>query len=69
MSQGFWDTSTIGGAHEAHGFGQERSDRGKRVIILMADLDVRVIDEDGVVLRHFELDPAVDYQAQARDIV
>lgn len=29
----------------------------------------RVIDEDGVLLRHFELDPSVNYQAKSRDIV
>jgi hypothetical protein len=34
-----------------------------------ADLDVRVIDEDGVMIRHLELDPSVDYQRQGRDIV
>ena len=31
----------------------------------MADLDVRVIDEDGVMIRHLELDPSVDYQGRA----
>jgi hypothetical protein len=35
----------------------------------VADLDVRVIDEDGVMIRHFELDPSVDYQGRSRDIV
>jgi hypothetical protein len=35
----------------------------------MADLDVRVIDEDGVTLRHFELDPSVSYQRQGKDKV
>ena len=39
------------------------------MLILMADLDVRVIDEDGVMIRHLELDPSVDYQGQAQDIV
>ena len=39
---------------------------GQRVLILVADLDIRVIDEDGVMLRHLELDPSVDYQGQAR---
>jgi hypothetical protein len=27
----------------------------------MADLDVQVLDEDGVVLRHFQLNPKVNY--------
>lgn len=31
-------------------------------MVLVADLDVRVIDEDGVMIRHLELDPSVDYQ-------
>ena len=40
---------------------------GKRVLILMADLEVRVIDVEGELLRHFELDPSVDYQRRNRD--
>jgi len=28
-----------------------------------------VIDENGVTLRHLELDPTVDYQGRVRDIV
>jgi hypothetical protein len=39
-----------------------RAHKGKGVLILMADLDVRVIDEDGSILRHFELDPSIDHQ-------
>lgn len=41
----------------------------QRVLVLMADLDVRVIDQNGATLRHFELDPSIDYQARSRDIV
>jgi Integrase core domain len=52
-----------------HHVGVGREHRGKRVLILVADLDVRVIDEDGVMIRHLELDPSVDYQRQGRDIV
>jgi hypothetical protein len=33
-------------------------------LVLVADLDVRVIDEDGVMIRHLEFDPSVDYQRQ-----
>jgi hypothetical protein len=47
-----------------HHVGVGREHQGKRVLILMADLDVRVIDEDGVMIRHLELDPSVDYQRQ-----
>jgi transposase InsO family protein len=46
-----------------------RAHKGKRVLILVADLDIRVIDENGVTLRHLELDPSVDYQGRVRDIV
>lgn len=35
---------------------------GKRVLILVADLEVRVITEDGDLLRSLTLDPARDYQ-------
>jgi transposase InsO family protein len=52
-----------------HHIGVGRAHRGRRVLILMADLDVRIVDEDGAILRHFMLDPSVDYQAQSRDIV
>ena len=45
-----------------HHVGVGREHRGKRVLVLVADLDVRVIDEDGVMIRHLELDPSVDYQ-------
>ncbi len=38
--------------------------KGKRVIMLIHDLDVRVISTDGEVLRHFTLDPSRDYQPQ-----
>ena len=39
------------------------------MLILVADLDVRVIDEDGVTIRHLELDPTVNYQGRSRIIV
>jgi transposase InsO family protein len=46
-----------------------RAHTGKRVLILVADLDIRVLDDDGVVIRHLELDPSVDYQGQSRVIL
>ena len=46
-----------------------RAHKGTRVLVLVADLDIRVIDENGVTLRHLELDPSVDYQGRVRDIV
>ena len=33
-------------------------------VMLVADLDVRVLDEDGALLRHLTLDPTRDYQRQ-----
>ena len=35
----------------------------------MADLDVRVVADDEILLRHFLLDSSVDYQALKLDIV
>ncbi len=52
-----------------HHVGVGRAHKGKRVLILVADLDVRVIDDDGVMLRHLELDPSVDYQGRVGDIL
>ena len=49
-----------------HHVGVGRAHKGKRVLVLMADLDVRVLDENGVLIRHLELDPSVDYQGQAQ---
>lgn len=46
-----------------------RVHKGKRVLILMADLDVRVIDDDGVLIRHLELDPSINYQGRSRVIL
>ena len=46
-----------------------RAHKGKRILVLVADLDIRVIDENGVTLRHLELDPSVDYQGRIRDMV
>jgi transposase InsO family protein len=45
-----------------HHIGVGAAHRGKRVVMLIHDLDVRVIALDGEVLRHFELDPSRDYQ-------
>jgi hypothetical protein len=47
----------------------EGTDRytGRRIIILMADLDVRVITEDGELIRHFTLNPSKDYQPRRDD--
>jgi transposase InsO family protein len=52
-----------------HHIGVGRAHTGTRVLILMAGLDVRVIDPDGVLIRHLELDPSIDYQGQGRTII
>jgi transposase InsO family protein len=46
-----------------------RAHKGEHVLVLVANLDIHVIDENGVTLRHLELDPSVDYQGRVRDIV
>lgn len=51
-----------------HHAGLGRAHRGKRVLILMAELDVRVLDDDGTMLRHLKPDPSVGYQRQDRNI-
>jgi len=35
--------------------GLGRKHRGKRILILVADLDLRISDEEGVTIRHLEL--------------
>jgi transposase InsO family protein len=42
--------------------GVGRAHAGTRVLLLAADLDVRVITEDGELLRHLTIDPKKDYQ-------
>ena len=39
---------------------------GTRVLLLVNDLDVRVITEDGELLRQLTLDPTKDYQPRGR---
>jgi transposase InsO family protein len=45
-----------------HHIGVGHAHKGKRVILLVDDLDVRVLTEDGELLRHLRLDPTKDYQ-------
>ena len=47
-----------------HHLGIGARHRGKRVILLVKDLDVRVVSLDGELLRQLTLDPRRDYQAQ-----
>ena len=45
-----------------HHVGVGRAHTGRRVIVLVCDLDVRVLSEEGELLRHLTLDPSRDYQ-------
>ena len=42
--------------------GVGRAHAGARVLLLVADLDVRIITDDGELLRHLTIDPTKDYQ-------
>jgi hypothetical protein len=48
-----------------HHIGLGRRHAGVRVLVLVTDLDVRVLAEDGQLLRALTLDPTRDYQPQA----
>jgi transposase InsO family protein len=48
-----------------HHIGLGRRYRGIRVLVLVADCDVRVLSEDGQLIRALTLDPTRDYQPQA----
>jgi hypothetical protein len=39
------------------------------VLLLVCDLDIRVIADDGELLRRLTLNPSVDYQAISRTTV
>jgi transposase InsO family protein len=41
-----------------------RAHKGRRVLALVADQDVRVLSDDGELLGHYRIDPAKDYQAK-----
>ena len=47
-----------------HHIGLGRRLTGTRVLVLVDDLRVRVLTEDGELLRHLTLDPDRDYQPQ-----
>jgi hypothetical protein len=52
-----------------HHIGIGRAHKGRRVLLLICDLDIRVIAEDGQRLRRLTLDPSVDYQPIRPDTV
>ena len=50
-------TVTLRHRSKLHHVGVGRAHKHERVLILVADLDVRVIDAEGTLLRHLTLDP------------
>jgi transposase InsO family protein len=48
-----------------HHVGVGRAHVGRRVLVLVCDLDIRVLSEEGELLRHLTLDPSRDYQPLA----
>jgi hypothetical protein len=58
-------TGTVTLRHRArlHHIGVGQAHKHQRVLMLVAGLDVRIIDEAGTMLRHLTLDPTKDYQA------
>jgi transposase InsO family protein len=61
-----WGSVTLRYRRKLHHISVGRAHRHEAVIILMADLDVRVVSQGGELLRHFTLDPSRDYQARSR---
>jgi transposase InsO family protein len=56
-------TVTLRYRSKLHHIGVGRKHKGTRVLLLVCDLDVRVIArDDGRKLRHLTLDPTIDYQ-------
>ena len=47
-----------------HHIGVGHAHKGKRVIMLVDGLNVRVVSQDGELLRQLTLDPTRDYQPQ-----
>ena len=45
-----------------HHIGVGRAHKGRRIIVLVADLDIRVLSQEGELLRHLTLDPTRSYQ-------
>jgi hypothetical protein len=43
-----------------------RAHSGRRILMLVCNLDVRIIAEDGELLRHLTLDTTKNYQAKGR---
>ncbi len=57
-----WDGATIRYRTKLHYIGVGRPQISERVLNLMADPDVRMVNEKGKFISNFLLDPTVDYQ-------
>ena len=55
-------TITLRYKSRLHHVGLGRAHKGRRVLILLADRDVRVLSVEGEILRQLVLDPSRDYQ-------
>jgi transposase InsO family protein len=55
-------TVTLRHRSKLHHVGVGRARRHERVLMLVADLDIRILDAKGTLLRHLTLDPSKDYQ-------
>lgn len=56
---------TLRHSSRLHHIGLGRKLAGERVLILVADLDVRILTQDGELIRQLTLDPSRDYQRQS----
>jgi Integrase core domain len=55
-------TVTLRYRSRMHHIGLGRAHKGQRVLVLVADRDVRVLTVEGEILRQLVLDPSRDYQ-------
>jgi transposase InsO family protein len=59
-------TVTLRHGTRLHHIGVGRRFAGRSVLLLVQDLDVRIVDADGELIRALTLDPTRDYQRQAK---
>jgi hypothetical protein len=55
-------TVTLRYRSRLHHIGLGRAHKGRRVLVLVADRDVRILTAEGEILRALTLDPSRDYQ-------
>jgi hypothetical protein len=62
MTRGIPEIRTDRGTIPACSTSRWGADTPTRVLMLVSGLDVRIVSEDGVLLRELVLDPSCDYQ-------